>query len=439
MKSFVEFNQILIEGDFKSENAYRVLWNKFVNQAEKEIHGELSNAVKLAKKDDEKGAKKVMSRAAELMRDSIDKAKNDPKHPLSFANSDSKDYTGGKTDDDEKSYWDQLDANVDAVAYAPSERKMRTAIEKGWTASGTGASSAELTKQVKKGTVGGSGLKSATQKSDVVLSDPNNEKSRIGISHKQGGATFLATGEPGEVRGVGSTAAKRVSKSEIQYRPSRKEKGESDEDYKERQSKEKSEVKRKQQQRRRELEDKTDRIATPLDYRGSDSREKTARKAQAQTAADDLRQKEPRYAREISQQHATGKDRFKGQTGTANVAVKVPGRQSKATSTRDKGDVIHSQGQKTYNIGTGQETITPGASAGRGTGRPMTARYRTPTAADSPGPATGTQGTFRDFQQRIADSRGKKKEGIRLQHQAQAARNAAVRNSNLAQANKINN
>ena len=50
MKSFVEFNQILIEGDFKSENAYRVLWNKFVNQAEKEIHGELSNAVKLAKR-----------------------------------------------------------------------------------------------------------------------------------------------------------------------------------------------------------------------------------------------------------------------------------------------------------------------------------------------------------------------------------------------------
>ena len=56
----------------------------------------------------------------------------------------------GKTDDDEKSYWDQLDANVDAVAYAPSERKMRTAIEKGWTASGTGASSAELTKQLKR-------------------------------------------------------------------------------------------------------------------------------------------------------------------------------------------------------------------------------------------------------------------------------------------------
>tara|TARA_R100001594_G_C3957236_1_gene244449 strand:- start:34 stop:768 length:735 start_codon:yes stop_codon:yes gene_type:complete len=232
------FIRQLLEGDFKSENAYRVLWNKFVNQAEQEIHGELSNAVRLAKNDDEEGARNVMSRAAELMRDSIDKAKNDPNHPLSFAKSDSRDYTSGKTDDDEKSYWDQLDANVDAVANAPSEKKMRTAIENGWTASGTGASSAELTKQVKKGTAGGSGLTSATQKSDIVLSDPNNEKARIGVSHKQGGSTFLATGEPGEVRGVGSTAAKRVSKSEIQYRPSRKKKGESPEDYKERQSKE---------------------------------------------------------------------------------------------------------------------------------------------------------------------------------------------------------
>ena len=422
------FIRQLLEGDFKSENAYRVLWNKFVNQAEQEIHGELSNAVRLAKNDDEEGARNVMSRAAELMRDSIDKAKNDPNHPLSFAKSDSRDYTSGKTDDDEKSYWDQLDANVDAVANAPSEKKMRTAIENGWTASGTGASSAELTKQVKKGTAGGSGLTSATQKSDIVLSDPNNEKARIGVSHKQGGSTFLATGEPGEVRGVGSTAAKRVSKSEIQYRPSRKKKGESPEDYKERQSKEKSEVKAKQQERQRELEDKTDSIATPLDYRGSDSREKTARKAQAQTAADDLTQKEPRYAREISQQHATGKDRFKGQTGKANIAVKVPGRQSKETSTRKKGDVIHDQGQKTYDIKKGQETITPGTSAGRGTGRPMTARYRTPTAADSPGPATGNQSSFKDFNQRVQQAQV-----------ANARRRATMGFGNKAVADRHNN
>ena len=399
MKTFRQFNQILVEGNYKSENAYRVLWNRFVNQAEKEIHDQLSNAANVATTDKEQ-SQEIMSRAAELMRSRIERAKGDSNDPLSFANSASNDYTGGKTDDDEDSYWNQLDANIDVIANAPSEKKMRNAVKNGWIASGTGASSAQLTKQVKRGTAGGPGLTNATQKSDIELSDPNNEKTRIGISHKQGGNTFLATGEPGENRGVGSTAAKRVSKSEIQYRPSKKKKGESPEVYNERQKREKAAVKAQQQQRQRDLEDKIDSFATPLDYRGSDPDQKQGRKAEAQIPINALTRDEPQFARELTQQHATGKGRFKGQTGTAGVAVKVPG--------ITRGVVRHNQGQKTIDIKTGQETITPGASGGRGDGRPMTSRYRTKTAAGSQGPKTGTQGTFRGFSAQADEIRARK-------------------------------
>ena len=241
---------LFLEGRYGSEHGHRKVWNEFRHN--KTIRTALGQAVdilnnKNASDEDKEEAEKLMKSAADHMRSRIEKAKEDPEDPLHFNNAKSRNFTGGKTNDDAESYYDELENNIDAVAYAVREKKMRAAVKDGWKMVTAGKEQGKLSKTALRGGAEPyqqtkkqegetkaeykkrldreekatyKGVTSKTSKSDNVLIDPTSKNpdaaithdyKKIGVSHKQGEKTQVAGGEPGEVRGVGAVVAKQAS------------------------------------------------------------------------------------------------------------------------------------------------------------------------------------------------------------------------------------
>ena len=423
-----QFSFLLSEGKFDREKAFEIMWNdfstdpeinqelrraaelldaidspepkKYLKKGSKDINPEWKEWKKNQSEDPEensRGAQMFLSRAAELIKQKIDDVKDDPDHPLNFKNADENNFAMGrgdterKRDKDAKSYYGQLEANIGAIIGATAERKTRNAIKNSWTVSPAGATSSELSKTVKRD---GEGRTSGTSKADWKIEGPNGETIRV--SGKQGDATDYSTSESGTIRGVGAIVAKAMSRKEIQYRPSKKRSGESDAEYKERQSQEKAEVRQKQRDRESELLAKSDAVASAVDYRGRDSDEIVRRKSQASDAESNL---EPEQRRRITQAHATGEGQFRRKDGEAQLMVKTPGVQPEKKSGRDNPDYgkpIEDDGSSVKQAKFAQ-TATGAPRKGRSETRPMTVAYRSPSASKETGVRTGDQSTFSQF------------------------------------------
>jgi len=360
---------LFLEGRYGSEHGHRKVWNEFRHN--KTVKTALGRAVdilnnKNASDEDKEEAEKLMKSAADHMRSRIEKAKEDPEDPLHFNNSKSKNFKKGKTDNDAESYYDELENNIDAVAYAAREKKMRGAVKDGWKMVSAGKEKGKLSKtalrggaepyqQTKKREINGKketdkqykdrldreekatyrGIKSATSKSDNVLIDPTPSKpkkgekkdpsnqdplinplqrtdkesdidhdyKKIGVSHKQGANTQVAGGEPGEVRGVGAVVAKQASM--------KKKKGPERDAEKERVFKPFKDV------------------ADTTDYRGDDASEINRRKASGQQIWNRMRDEDPETLQRYTQAQSSRRDVFDKTKGgdmrdaTAGITTKV--------------------------------------------------------------------------------------------------------------------
>lgn len=346
--------------------------------------------------EDQKSAKELMSRISSIMRDRISAARNDPSNPLNFNNADPSDFTKGKTPTDSQSYYDNLEANIDAVSISPAYRELRGKAGK-WSAERTGNAQAELSKQAKLGDISQGyqpspknegetnkdyvarikrekreyeqGIQSPIQKADATLTDPSNPSSYIGISHKKG-PYQLSAGEPRELLSVGKAAAKEVAKKEIQIPQGVKVTKEL-----------KDEIRRKREERVEELMGRIRQIADLTSYRGRDREEMERRKEEAQSLWDNLvgkdsKTSEPEFIKAYTARQKTGEDRYASQTGTANVMVQVPDPKL-STEKKPHGTEITT----TANRGA-KKIVTPSASGGKSSSnpdkpaRPMTNRQR---------------------------------------------------------------
>ena len=389
MKSFVEFNQILVEGRYGSEHGHRTIWNEFrFNKSVKTALGQAVDILnnKNASDEDKEEAERLMKSAADQMRSRIEKAKDDLKDPLNFNNAQSKNFKKGKTDGDAESYYNELENNIDAVAYAAREKKMRAAVKDGWKMVTAGKEKGKLSKTALRGGAEPyqqtkkqegetkakykkrldreekatyRGVTSKTSKSDNVLIDPTSKNpdaaithdyKKIGVSHKQGEKTQVAGGEPGEVRGVGAVVAKQASM--------KKKKGPERDAEKERVFKTFKDV------------------ADTTDYRGDDESEIEKRKAAGQQLWNRLRDKDPKTLQRYTQAQASRRgvfDKTKGgdmRDATAAITTNVPatGKPQQGSSNRPISQMSGITPQVTKSKG------------GEGSNRPMTSRQRAENA-----------------------------------------------------------
>jgi len=405
--------------------------------------------------EDQKSAKELMSRISLIMRDKISAAKNDPNNSLNFNNADPLDFTKGKTANDAESYYDNLEANIDAVSISPAYRELR-GKSGNWSAERTGNAQAKLSKQAKLGDISQGyqpspknenesnseyrarlkrerkdheqGIISTIQKSDATLRDPSNPLSYIGISHKKG-SYQLSAGEPRELLSVAKSAAKEVAKKEIQIPQGVNVTKEL-----------KDEIKRKREERVEELMSHVRRVADITNYRGRDKAEVERRKEEAQSILNDLADKEPGFIASYTARQKTGKDRYSSQIGTANVMVQVPDPKL-STERNPQGTEISTTANR------GAEKIVPlstsgGKSSSSGSPRPMTNRQRRGFAPKTsiqdlelPQAGTNQQRTFKDFSAEITAAEAQAKAKAQAEAEAQHSQTTAELEQQANQAN----
>ena len=195
MKTYTHFieecYEHILEGAYNDEHALRKTWNHFM------VHKKHGAEVRKHIDSGDHAA------ALDHMKGEVEKAKSDPKHPLSFEKS-QRGFKGGKTDADRKSYHQELDNAVHgAHTLSTKERRTANAAKKGLPMKNTGAGKAPVTASWAK-----TGATNTTPKRDVEIHDPKNKKHGIGISMKKPGGSQLMSGGPEETHATIKHAAK---------------------------------------------------------------------------------------------------------------------------------------------------------------------------------------------------------------------------------------
>lgn len=292
MKTFNQYCTFC-EGDYNDEHALRKTWNHFVTHKK---HGSE------VKKHIESGDHAA---ALDHMKNEVEKAKSDPKHPLSF-NKAKRGFKGGKTSSDKDSYHKELDTAVHGVhTLATQERRTANAAKKGLPMQNTGTGKSSVTKEWGK-----SGAKNTTPKRDVEIHDPKNKKHGIGISLKKAGGSQLMSGGPEETHATIKHASKQLGK---EMRKSGK-------------SKEEVESKTKDIHARSERASK----AIKAMERGSSER-KSALKQVAQRHYDRMHDAHPGLAKHIGSEASSGSGKFgkSVSSGSGGASVVLKGADSK--------------------------------------------------------------------------------------------------------------
>lgn len=195
MKTFKEFKSI-IEGKYSDEDAFRKNWNHFV------VHPKYGKTVK-----SHLDAGKTDSAKREIERE-LQKAKTDPKHPLSFEKA-RKGFTKGKSPADKKSYEDEMQNAPDSVIAWSQGRRGKSHQQRGLPVRVTGGEKADTTGEWRS-TIS---KKVDTAKRDIEGYDPKNPKYGIGVSLKMGKGSQTMSGGTGETSATWKAAAKETEKN----------------------------------------------------------------------------------------------------------------------------------------------------------------------------------------------------------------------------------
>ena len=388
MKTFQEFI-LICEALNKThdENSQSKIWNYFIGNPEQQEIRDL-----LLKKDYES--------AKILIRQEVEKAKQNREHPLNFQNAGEDEFSqkSGRQPGDERPYNKFLDDSISGLLALSKEKKIRKSIEKGLPTRVAGKSQAELSKRFNR-----DGGTDKTSKGDIEIYDPDNDKFKVGVSMKKGKGAQLASAESGELKGMVSSAARQYVKK-FHSNKSREEK-------------EKIE---------REIMGRIEKVSqNQIDMRTADRDTQKNLKISSQEVLDNLNNDYPQLTRIINQVATSGKGKFKSQQGVADVVL-----------TGKEGDVeasaISSERQKSSNL---RAALPKGKNKSTGVSRPGNTKidYK-PEKESKSNQAQAQQGpkTLKQFerQARIVELKAKK------EAQAQQAAAESEAQADLTQAEK---
>jgi len=293
MKTFQEF--LIICEKYSDEHAHRKVWNHFITHKK---HGEQVRAHLDSGEHD---------KALDHMKGEVEKAKSDPKHPLSFEKAKRGFSKSGKTESDRDNYHKELEDAAHGVHALAGHKKMKGAVEKQHPARVTGGSDpdAKLSKRWKSG--GGS---NKTPKGDLEVYNPKNKKERRGVSMKKGGGAQLASAEPGEMKATYKSAAKSYTQRFHGHKP-----------------------KPERKQIQSDIEQKAGTASRLLARMKTGSeRGNELRKRAAQRKIDRLHAEHPQLTRHVSQASTSGDTKFRGKNSPGTAGVVLTGRTSKSAA-----------------------------------------------------------------------------------------------------------
>ena len=289
MKTFVEFILICEKlNKTHDENSQSKLWNYFIaNPDDRKIRDLILN--------------NDLKKAEEEIKKQVFAAKTNPEHPLNFTNAGDEEFSKkeGRQPKDELDYNNFLDDSVSGLLALSKQKKLRSAIEKGFPSRVTGSGASELSKKFKK-----AGGTDKTPKGDLEIYNPDNPKDRRGISMKRGAGAQLASAEGGELKGMYKIAAREFVKK-FHSDKSKEERGRIEKEIM-------SDAERLSAIGRLQ---KTAGEASDVD------KQKQSLKNVSQGISDRLLDKYPQFERLLSQVATSGKGKFKGNEGTAGIVL----------------------------------------------------------------------------------------------------------------------
>jgi hypothetical protein len=284
MKTFREFILICEKlNKTHDENSQSKIWNYFISNPDQQEIRDL-----LLRKD--------YKSAERLIKQEVERAKQDKNHPLNFQNAGDDEFSisTGRESSDEKPYNNFLDDSISGLLALSKEKKLRKSIERGLPSRGSGKSQAELSRRFSR-----SGGTDKTSKGDIEIFDPDNERFRVGISMKKGKGAQLASAESGELRGMVSSAAREYIKK-FHNNLSREEKKKLEDD----------------------IMSRIGIVAqNQIDMRTADRDTQNELKNTSQEILDSLNKDYPQLTRAINQVATSGRGKFKSQQGTADVVL----------------------------------------------------------------------------------------------------------------------
>ena len=437
MKSFVEFNQIL-EGKYSDEHAFRKQWNYFI----KDSNPDADRIRDLLSKGEVEDAKSEMQRI-------VSDAQDEDDHPLHFKQA-SRGFTGSKEDNDLESYNDNMRLVSDTIAAYSQTRRGKTAVSKKLEAEVTGAAKPGVSSKWKQET----GKEKDTKKGDILFSDGG--KTKISLSLKQADSQTMS-GTTGETQATWKSAAQKTRNKMRNDGASEEELAAFDKD---------TQSTLKTLKRAQDLGQKNPNFGSKAPKDG-DKNPSERRSAVMQSTMDRYSKKYPEALKQFDKEAASGrakfgKDQSKGSAqdvathkhpkGWSDASAKDIKDRDITTDTTHAGPAARAskhpikKDKDAYRLDTRKPVSTPSGSAvvtsrvtqqnpaKQNQSSPEDIAVRksierrnrnNPNQPQIQGVAPQRQqSTFAQFQQRRADSK-KKQSGIRLQHRAQAERNAA--------------
>ena len=316
MKSFLAF---ISEGkkppDFSDEKAHELVWNHVVGSLDKD--SKVGKKVRKAVKDkDWDTVKKEVDNA-------VDKSKNDPEHPLHFDKQNDDGFSGKKkTDDHRDSFNSRIERSKHGIIAMMKSRQGSSMASKGWKVTQQGGQH-QKSKKDWGGNPGGQG------RTDLVYTDPSNPKAIHRQSQKdvRGSQAYSAGGD--QFTATMKAAAKDVSKPK--FDKPRKEKGESDKDYKSRLTKIKVDARQAGKEKEAKIGRQAERAGKLVDaMKGRTTDEKQRLKGLAAKMTDRMDKENPGLSKAAGQEALTGKKQFGGKvdsvitTGDERAKVKDP-------------------------------------------------------------------------------------------------------------------
>ena len=351
MKTFVEFILICEKlNKTHDENSQSKLWNYFIaNPDDRKIRDLILN--------------NDLKKAEEEIKKQVSAAKTNPEHPLNFANAGDEEFSKkeGRQPNDEQDYNNFLDDSVSGLLALGKQKKLRSAIEKGFPSRVTGSGASELSKKFKE-----AGGTDKTPKGDLEIYNPDDPKDRRGISMKKGAGAQLASAEGGELKGMYKIAAKEFVKK-FHSDKSKEERGRIEKEIM-------SDAERLSAIGRLQ---KTAGEAPDVD------KQKQSLKNVSQGISDRLLDKYPQFERLLSQVATSGRGKFKGDEGTAGIVLTGKNKDKEASAKPAEQ----------------QKSSKPRLALPKGTSRPGNLKidYR-------PEEPVSRQSTFSDFSKQAAEA-----------------------------------
>ena len=364
MKSLIKF---LIEArggpDFSDEKSHELIWNYIVGSEDKD--GELGKKVRKAIKD------KDWDTIEYEVNNAVRSAQNDSEHPLHFDKQGDDGFTGGsKTDDHRRSFNSRIERSKHGVISMLKSRQGSSMGSKGWKVTQQGGEH-QRSKSDWGGNPKGQG------RTDLVYTDPDNPKAAHRQSQKdvRGSQAYSAGGD--QFASTVKAGAKEITKPK--FDKPRKEKDESDQDYKSRVTRIKTDARQAGKERQSQIGRQAERTGKLVDsMRGKSTEDKQRLKGLATRMSARMDRQNPGLSKATGQEALTGKAQFGGKvdsvitTGDERSSVKDP----RATSVGNPRPALPKGRTRGGNV---KGDIKPEESS-----RPQ-------------------QGNFRDFQAKIAE------------------------------------